>query len=652
MSKVLTSLELYSIIAELKSLVGSRVSKIKQPDSHTIILQLFKTGGQKFNLKIDSGIGMYVTSYKFKAPMMPPSFCLFLRKNLNNSRLIDIYQKDLERIVEFKFETQVGIRILICELFSKGNFILCDEKYKIINLASIQKWKDRIVKRNETYQYPPTQGYNLFVLSRADLKQAFSASPQTEIVRILAHFGFGGAYAEQICYLSKVDKTKHVSDLSPQEFENIFLVSNQLAGGIRVNKFKPTIYYDGSIPIDATPIELHVIEGDRKSAPSFNHALDILFTTKETHEIKSKSEEKYHQESDRIQTIISSQQEIVKQYQQEYERHKHLADQIYNNYQTIARIFNKLKQAVDSGYDWYSVYQVLENEKRQGIYEAQLVKELKPETRQIVLNLQPEITLDLTKSLEENAGLFYNRAKEFATKLEGAQRAIEAHQEKLEELKSKKTQMISSIESEAPKLIVPKKQEWYEKFRWFFTSSGLLAIGGRDATSNEIIIKKHMEIKDLVFHTEIAGSPFFLLKDGRDTATIEDKEEVAKATVSFSSAWKLGLSNEDVFWVFPEQVSKSARAGEYLTKGGFMINGKKHFSRNVPLGIVVGVDKDKRIISGPRSTISKRSDGVATVSLGDMKKSDAAKKVAHILEVKDKLDDIMRALPAGEFSIS
>ena len=52
-----------------------------------------------------------------------------------------------------------------------------------------------------------------------------------------------------------------------------------------------------------------------------------------------------------------------------------------------------------------------------------------------------------------------------------------------------------------------KKREWYEKFHWFFSSEGFLCVGGKDATSNEVIIKKHLEKNDLVLHTDMAGSP-------------------------------------------------------------------------------------------------------------------------------------------------
>ena len=57
-----------------------------------------------------------------------------------------------------------------------------------------------------------------------------------------------------------------------------------------------------------------------------------------------------------------------------------------------------------------------------------------------------------------------------------------------------------------------RKKEWFEKFRWFFTSDNMLVIAGRDATTNEIVVKKHTDKHDLIFHTEMAGSPFGVFK--------------------------------------------------------------------------------------------------------------------------------------------
>ena len=42
-----------------------------------------------------------------------------------------------------------------------------------------------------------------------------------------------------------------------------------------------------------------------------------------------------------------------------------------------------------------------------------------------------------------------------------------------------------------------------------------LAIGGRDAASNSAVVRKHLVKNDKIFHGDIFGSPFFILKEAR-----------------------------------------------------------------------------------------------------------------------------------------
>ena len=81
-----------------------------------------------------------------------------------------------------------------------------------------------------------------------------------------------------------------------------------------------------------------------------------------------------------------------------------------------------------------------------------------------------------------------------------------------------------------------RKKSWYERYRWFFTSDGVLAVGGRDSSSNSAIIRKYLEKNDKVFHAEVHGSPFFLLKAEDEELLPLSLEEVAHATVCFSRA--------------------------------------------------------------------------------------------------------------------
>ena len=108
------------------------------------------------------------------------------------------------------------------------------------------------------------------------------------------------------------------------------------------------------------------------------------------------------------------------------------------------------------------------------------------------------LILNLKKSIEENASDYFEKAKKIKKKMKGAQDALKKSLKKLKELEAKKEKY--DKEEEKGKKLRERKKEWYEKFRWFLSSDGFLVIGGRDATSNEIVIKKHTEKNDLVFH--------------------------------------------------------------------------------------------------------------------------------------------------------
>ena len=121
--KVLYAIEISAVVKELQFLAGSKLSKIYEPDKNEIVLAFHTPGEGRSLLRIVSGVCMYLSGKKKKSPLKPYSFCLFLRKRLQNSVLKSVEQKRFERIVEFKFSTKDKEYLLIVELFSKGNIV-------------------------------------------------------------------------------------------------------------------------------------------------------------------------------------------------------------------------------------------------------------------------------------------------------------------------------------------------------------------------------------------------------------------------------------------------------------------------------------------------------------------------------------------------
>jgi len=256
-----------------------------------------------------------------------------------------------------------------------------------------------------------------------------------------------------------------------------------------------------------------------------------------------------------------------------------------------------------------------------------------------------QVTVDIYKSIEENAGFYYDKVKKLRKKIVRAKEALRSNEKKLTEL------VESKIQIQAKHADVKEKRAlaWYEKFRWFFSSEGFLVIGGRDATSNEIVIKKHTDSDDIVFHTEVAGSPFFVIKTEGKKPGQKTLDETAQATASYSRAWKLGITSLEVFYVHPNQLSKTPKAGEFISKGSFMVEGKKN-TMTPKLELAVGITKEGFIMGGPSNAIKQNCPQFVIIEQGKEKTSRAAKYIQK--KIGGEVDDIIKVIPPGGIKIS
>jgi predicted ribosome quality control (RQC) complex YloA/Tae2 family protein len=257
-----------------------------------------------------------------------------------------------------------------------------------------------------------------------------------------------------------------------------------------------------------------------------------------------------------------------------------------------------------------------------------------------------KIILDVKKSIEQNASIYFEKSKKAKKKMQGAMEALEKSKAKKKVLEKKQAKLLAEEEAENVKKQDKRKQEWYEKFRWFYSSEDFLVIGGRDATSNEIVIKKHTEKDDVVFHTDMAGSPFFVVKVSGTGKKPTEKtlQETADATAIYSKAWKLGLTSTKVFYVKPDQVSKEAESGEFVPKGAFMIRGKTTYM-HPKMHVAIGAREDGSIMGGSVSAVKHHCEKFVEVQQGNEKTAAIAKKIRS--KIGGDLDDIIKVIPAG-----
>jgi predicted ribosome quality control (RQC) complex YloA/Tae2 family protein len=243
-----------------------------------------------------------------------------------------------------------------------------------------------------------------------------------------------------------------------------------------------------------------------------------------------------------------------------------------------------------------------------------------------------EIELDPRKSVQKNAEIYFERAKIAKRKIEGIIKSMQ-------EMKNKK--LVQRIKKEPE---IQKKREWYDNFRWIISSEGFLLVGGKDAKTNEQLIRKHMKENDLVFHTDITGSPFVLIKNPENKNIPEQTiREAAEFCGSYSKAWKIGISAVDVYYIKPDQVKKEGG----LPTGSFMIYGKREWIRRIPVRVAVGI-KDDEFYFGPEDMVKNRVKKYVIIVPDDLPANEIAKKIQNIFNTKIELERITKIIPYGK----
>ncbi|MFT4260819.1 MAG: NFACT RNA binding domain-containing protein [Candidatus Woesearchaeota archaeon] len=258
-----------------------------------------------------------------------------------------------------------------------------------------------------------------------------------------------------------------------------------------------------------------------------------------------------------------------------------------------------------------------------------------------------KISLDLKKSLEENAADYFDEAKKAKKKLQGALKAVEEF--KLKKIKADKENIKLEEASKLKEKEKNRKKFWFEKYKWFISSDNFLVIAGKDATTNEEVVKKHTESNDLVFHTDAPGSAFVVIKKNGAEVPDTTLSEAAVFTGLHSKAWSSGMRSADVFMVNPDQVTKEAKSGEFVGKGSFMIYGKRtNFNVNLDLGVgIKEYEGQKLVMVAPESTI-KKLDNYVLLKQGSLKKGEISKKLMKTLNLQTN-EALLSLLPSGRF---
>ena len=270
--------------------------------------------------------------------------------------------------------------------------------------------------------------------------------------------------------------------------------------------------------------------------------------------------------------------------------------------------------------------------------EIQNMVDFENDEDEVVIELDDtKILIDKKKSLEANASSYFDKSKEMDRKAERTREVI-----------------VSKPVSKPKKEIIKNKNvEWFERFRWFITTNGEIAVAGKDARLNEQVVKKYLKANDRYAHADIHGAPSVVVKNVNGVQPSEQSMlEACNFSLSYSKAWGARVSGGHSFWVDNDKVSKTPNTGEFLAKGAFIIRGKRNWNRNLELNVAIGLisyEGNPKFMGGPISSIEKHADKYVIFRPGFTERKSVIRKLSEAFSAEST--DIEKLLPSGGFDL-
>lgn len=632
----LAGIELRYLITEMnKQVKDYYVSNIYGVSRNSLLFKLHHA--EKPDLLIMfSTFGLWITGIKINQ-MEENRLIKRLRNDLLRSKITEIKQLGSERIVYVTFSGFDQEFILVGEFFGDGNIILCNKEMKILSLLHSIDVRHRKLAVGLNYIPPPSSGLNILEVTKENIEEIKTSS--TPVVRWIGRtLGLPGKYAEEIIRTSNLDPNKSGNTLSGKEIEDIFKATKGLIDKVTTGDHDAYIIRDVKNS-DVIPIPLGDMSARTNTVKvsSFMEGLDSLFSENLLEHGKSSQSTTANQKITELEHKLEEQNKAIL-----------LVKERSSSISGVAKALLEISYTGVTSIEDPSISPLLNK------YNSHTARE----SGIFLININGEkIKIDPQSSIQAIASTLFNESKKQMRATDTINLEKKKTEKSLELVKKQ-----ASIAQDSIVFAVQKKKEWFERYRWFITSDGHLAIGGRDASSNSAVIRKHLNKNDMVFHAEIVGSPFFLLRESTEEDPSSVKE-VAQATVCFSRAWRAGVYGLNAYWIKPDQVKTAAPSGQFIAKGSFVIEGSKNFVQVTTLQLAIGLyekDESYLLMCGPPSAIKKHCIYFVTIEPSGIDMTEMARKVKlEFMKFKEKeeivkaisLDDFIRMLPAGDSHI-
>lgn len=527
---------LNSITNDLYSkLIGGRVDKIHQPDKNEIVISI-RSKGENFKLlitAISSSPRLHLTNVIRQNPSEPPMFCMLLRKHLTGAHITDIKQINFDRIVEISFECrdELGTTVhksLITEIMGKhSNIIFINENNTIID--SMKRIAENVSSVRQVYPglkyvIPPNSDKlnPLTVTRELFMKEIESANKGIYIYNFLYKnfLGFSPFISREICYLTNLNESAYIGELSIEKIEEIWTVFNKIINKIKSNDFSYNIYYDenknqyGFYCMDVAYLK----DYDKKSFTSSGELFDEYY-----YELDNKN--KINQ---RVASLINSINTKINRDKKKVEKQR--TELLNAENRDKYKIYGELIIA--------NFHKTPENNK------LTVINYYDPEQKEITIPLDPKLNLSLNsqkffkrynklKKAEEELEKLIDSTLSEISYLENILFSIEEC-EKTDDLNDIYTELIAEGIMKRKSKSKVNKSNKAKPITTFISSGGHEILVGKNNIQNDMITFKIGKKEDYWFHAKGIPGSHVIIKTNGDELTDNEYVEAAQIAAYYS----------------------------------------------------------------------------------------------------------------------
>lgn len=599
-----STIDIVAILSELQKYVGMRVNQVYDIDNKTYLIRLNRYE-EKVVLLLESGLRIHTTEFEWPKNPSPSGFSMKLRKHIKNKRLESITQLGSDRIIDIQFGVNDAAYHVILELYDRGNIVLTDFEYTILNILRPRASGSEDVKFIVREKYPVDKARSADEsFNRDEIYSALNGAKDGDTIKkvIMPLIVFGPTLLEHVLVKNGFAKNCAINKgfqvaadinrlfVALEEAESLMKEIAKNPEGYVIHKVEKNAIDSSEIVtnIEFHPYLFHQFKDLRYTQhPSFDKAVDIYFSSMEGQKIDLKAFQKEKEALKKLENVKKDHEKRLVQLHDSQAEDIKKAQLIEMNLELVEKALLVIRSAIANQISWSDIQNIIKEAQLEGDPVAKAIKKLRLDINHFTMLLanthidsdedeetKPQlIDIDLDYSAYANARKYYDMKRTHAKK---EQKTLESSEKAFKSAEKKTKQALKEV-AVTTSITKARKVMWFEKFLWFISSENYLVIAGRDVQQNELIVKKYMKSNDLYVHADLHGASSLIIKNPKGTPVPpKTLNETGTMAVCNSTAWDAKIVTS-AWWVHSNQVSKTAPSGEYLTTGSFMIRGKKNY---------------------------------------------------------------------------